>query len=851
MNWYYSDSLKKYVSLHPSKNERYVTEAAAGLNIGIEWDDFGNIIKISYADARRIADEIGAYIMTPADYWRLYDEAVKNKNSELLASLKSKFFTEFLDRIYISNCEYIDHPAVGEDGFLSEPGIKEEIVYGRPGWIKPEDIDMKNGHPVSVREKTKETGLIKYWSPDTSVCKEGECYAIRGYVTSSDSISLDLGIPVSARNPKTMIRLCFDTPPNSFLDEEEITEADSLLASGSDDDIRFFSEGDLFKKIKGSDSSECLRIKENLYLKLGKINIRSYRNSLRAVTYSEFKSYIKNIKDTFNDAVREGKSIVFVTGHRNPDSDTVVSSLFEAFRLSAENNGDSIYLPLIQSDYMPAEIEELIRTDTADCLLYESDFDLPQLLKTGLVRFVFTDQNYQSDLQKYVVCVTDHHKLSDSLAGKEFSYPVNIELAGSCSALIACKYAGMGRTFDEELSRMLYGAMLMDTECRVEHKMTDTDRLVMDYMKEISRPKDDYERYKSLMIKLVSEKDVVRLYRRDYKRFKGFGFATLKMTDIFSNDNLSDYLRTVTDLAQKENAENNLYFTIAKISEYSTDTLTVIRERFYLIWNNNSSESLRIKVREQIRNSVCEVFETATVEIYDDYVEVSGTDKQVSRKKIAPDLERLVGELTRFVWADSIGKWVSRDFLKYEEWMKEEAPNAVCNKDGYICNVTFAQAKAITARMNSSMLSLPEYWKVYHEAEEKHDSDLISSLTSGGFIEFLNTVSADGKIINNPSVDGDTFSGKLLDYNIISATPGLICPDEIDCESGLPAVVYSPDEAGESLWRYWSPPEKGTYVFSRSHIFLIDKPCIDAKALPDEAYINIGIRATLEKNDDQ
>ena len=125
---------------------------------------------------------------------------------------------------------------------------------------------------------------------------------------------------------------------------------------------------------------------------------------------------------------------------------------------------------------------------------------------------------------------------------------------------------------------------------------------------------------------------------------------------------------------------------------------------------------------------------------------------------------------------------------------------------------------------------------------------MISSMTSGKFIEYLDTVSSDKVIINHPDIVGGRYNGIAVNANVIKAVPGLISPDEINAVTGLPDIVRSSSDTGASLWRYWSPPESGTYIFTRSHIFLLDRPCLDAKTLPSEAFVNLGIRAVRNSN---
>lgn len=847
MKWYYSEKLKTYVSLHPLQNDSRILNIAGKLGIKLQWDEFGNINNISFREAKALTKAAGYAMLSPSEYWTLYSEAAEKNDAELLGSLCSDCFTEILDRVYIDEKNYIDHPGINDDGGFCGKIIHEDIITGRPGWITPDDIDIKTGHPFRIRKKETVSDVLKYWSPSMDASVERLCFPIRGYVTSCAAISLDLGIPVEIRQPKMMVRVCSSNPPAAYFSDEEYAEINKSLNSDDYLTLKAFSDSRLFEKIKMSDSPEALTIKEQVYMALGMNVLKSGKICENTVQFGDFSDYISRSRQTLERAIKEKQTVIFVTGHRNPDSDTVISSAFEAYRFTLNSTDCStVYLPIVQSTYIPDEIREILGDEISDSLITESEINIRGLLEDGRAGFIFTDQNYQQDIQKYVVCVTDHHKLSDSLKNTELKYPCCIELAGSCTSLIIRKYLGQNLDFDEKLSRILYSAMLMDTECRVKHKMTDSDYLVMNRFAKRLSAVSDTELYSQLMYKLVSEKSVSRLYKRDYKRFRRFGFATLKVTDVFENDNFGSFLSEAYELADRDNKENNFYFTLVKITQYCRDGVNVEKERFYYAWNSNADRGFKEKIRGRITDSVRAAFPAAVITDGENYTEVSGIGMQVSRKQIAPELESLVIRLTEFVYFKSIGKWVSRDFMKSNNSIREKYPRSQTDKNGNICNISFADAKEIVSETGMSLLSLPEFWKVYHEAEKMNDVDMLESMKSGEFIEFIDTVSVGGKLINHPVIDGSSFTGTENCHDIIPAVPGLINTDDIDEQSGLPRAVHNPSEEDKTLWRYWSPPESGTYIFSRSHIFLIGQPCLDAKMLPDESFMNLGIRPVKE-----
>ncbi len=797
MNWIYSKKLALYISLDPLKADTNTLSIANKHNIELEWDDYGNIMCIDFDDAKKLVSYLNGTILSPSEYWTLYNELLEDKNYLALEKLVSPKFTEILDRVYLRDGSYIDHPIVINKYEYDGEKIYEEIVTGRPGWIKVSDINIETGHPFKVRKKSKNHYLMKYWSPDLSVTKLSACFALRGYVTSTACVSLDLGIPADSKQPKQMIRLCLKEKPESLLSENELRKIE---------EEKCFNEG------------------------LNLVNKGFFGK--HKITYNDFKEYIDNLKDFLNDGVENKKQLFFVMGHKNPDSDTVVTSIMESFRLHLINNNKNfVYLPFVQSSELPNEIKLIFGKSIYENFIYENTIDLKKLLNTGLVKIIYTDQNYQKEYQKYVVSVTDHHSKSKELESGDIIIPFNIQLIGSCSALIAIKFIGSNFDFDEKMADIFYSGMLMDTENRVVHKMTMIDSVVMDLIKTRSSIKDDNNHYINLMNKLIKEKDPVNLYYRDYKRYFGYGFAVLKVTDYIDEINFENNIKKIINIAKNDNKENNYYLSIIKVVEYNKDNLTVNRERIYYVFDDKTSGIVREKCIELLSKIVKVSFKNADIIINDNYMEITKAFKQISRKKIAPAIEAVLRKTGEFVYYNSIDKWVSRNFLVMNDYIKKYEYKLDIDKSNRICNISYRKSKELCNYLNVSMLSLSDYWKVYFESKEKKEYQMLNSLTDSTFIEFL-----------------DTTSNEISDYLV--ASPGLIDPNDIDLNTGLPKEIKSPNEYyNKSLWRYWSPPQDGhTYVFSRSFIFLLGQPCLDAKVYLDEGFANLGIRPVKEKN---
>lgn len=97
--------------------------------------------------------------------------------------------------------------------------------------------------------------------------------------------------------------------------------------------------------------------------------------------------------------------------------------------------------------------------------------------------------------------------------------------------------------------------------------------------------------------------------------------------------------------------------------------------------------------------------------------------------------------------------------------------------------------------------------------------------------------------------EGENFiaEGKKIKVEVPKGKPGLIHPDEIDMETGIPKKIRSPNEYGNpELWRYWEPDRK-LVVPTRSYIFLLKQPCWDGKFHLEDSFPNLGVRPCCKK----
>ena len=894
-DFFYSKSAGLYVCTKPLKIDSRVKKAAEKNKIKMGWDDEGRINNIDFDNAKKLLKGLGAIMMTPTDYWKVMRDAKQAGNKEMAESLASDRFCEWLDRVYLENGNSIDYSDVV--GKYKYSGKKEKAFFphGRPGWMNPENnIDYAHGMPKKVELfREKHATSWKYWSPDFSVTKIGVLAPIRGYVTSVGKPSLDLGIPVDAEQPMLMIRECRKIPLELPIKQEILDKAEKMLKlySGIGKSMQslknkkkydllyskfnqymafLMKHGKLFNKSK---ELIVYKLREQLIDLLGLIKVIALsKNDMKKaeqadmaaelltgaknkkIDYEDFVSFIKTSKERLEKALKENTDIVFVMGHKNPDSDTAVTCLFEALRNSILDEGKITYIPIIQNYKIPDEVRRLLGDEVSDSILLHSNKMYEQAKKTGLARWISVDQNREPEVQKYFIAMVDHHLITE--IAKHQDIPKTLEMTGSCTALVVQKLLGSGISLAKETARILYGAALMDTENRVKHKMTAKDAFLMDYLKKISETHGDSAFYSELMSCLLNTDDADILFKRDYKEDWGFGFAVTKIKNGFDkkgNVLKQSLVKRSVDLAKQNNIEKNLPLTVLRITDYEEDNKTVNRERVYLIFNKQSSKEFIRTIFDLIEMNVKFEFASPKLRIRktNEFVEFWGTGLQLSRKKTAPVLEPVVGAFNEYFYSPTTRLWIRRNFLKKTNDAKKAAKHLKLklstDKDNRLNYITYPEARHLTKKLGYSILSLRKYWLALNDAKKIKDVQMIDSLQGSNFVEFLDTAIKNcSSIIEHPEITkkGKKYilTGKKQKVTVPKGKPGLIHPNEIDLKTGLPKIVRKPNEYGNpELWRYWEP-DADLVIPTRSYIFLMKQPCWDGKFHITDSFPNLGIR---------
>lgn len=879
-----------YVFRHPLIVDERVLAAADELGIKIQASPQKWLVNTKLADVLRLLEHLGSTALSLPEYFQVKRDLERAGDLDAMRSLEPDSYIEMLATVFVNDEVVIHHPTAAPSGELSGNATPVSTPVGRYGWIREQDIDLATGLPRMVSfERNVEDNTLKYWDTHTDIGRRGVLMAVRGYVTSVGKISVDLGFPADAISHKLTIRECKRVPPSGVLDDDLLALGKRVLAPYYEacrdgslcnprpawlpavvDLVR--THGDVLRTV---DDLPARVLKEDLWdaigagwssaLAHGDPAATEIANAARtfagvlaeAVTDARFVEFIETSRARMNAAVAQRGSIVFVVGHDNPDTDTVVSAMAEAFRQHLLSGHRSTFVPVVPGDRVPAETMELIGDALARSLVRTADPDYVTAASAGRPEWIMVDHSLGKE-QPETRAIVDHHYPSEIALVQQI--PRRIIFAGSTCGLVAQKLYGLGHEIPQRLAEFLHGTSLMDTENRLPGKMTELDRLIMDRLRSASGMTDERGFYQRMMRRLITSYDADMVFKRDYKEDWSFGFAVAKGIGILGAAH-GHVVNRLLELARENNAAKNLPLTLVKIVEYADDAVTIARERLVPMFHGTPSPEFRAAVTEAIvtvirhespPEVIIETTERGTTEATVQSIDYHGVGTQLSRKKLTPVLDPVVKAFNRYFYSPSTGLYFRRDFLRSGPALEQIAKRlglplhvdptgAVVGNPGVL--------KLYLQELGFVAASPSEYFKAYRDAIDARDERMVAHLTSGSHLETLDAiVEHRSTLVDHPEMfipEGkaglDYRGGVRRPVTVPTGAPGLVDWRKIDPETGLPTDVEDPRQYGRGLWRYWSPDSDRAWVL-RSTIFAYDIPSLDLKFDFAEALPRLSIR---------
>ncbi|EFQ30439.1 hypothetical protein CGRA01v4_09981 [Colletotrichum graminicola] len=770
--FFYDSTLQLYINDTPLLVSEKVLKAAKKTGISVTWNDNGYVNAVSYRIAKELCQELGSVLLSVREFMGL----VKRQ-----PQVASNRFAEWLDSTYTAS--------PGGCGMLDAHGQLVPLAQARPAWFSLDNINI-DGLPTRVSESPG-TDLWKIWT----IGHHGfTSAAVRSFVTSSGTCSLDLGIPTFAQHKNLMIRECYRTKPMS-----DQTPLDSLwprylskTLGRNDAEIgQFLLSIDLESLIPDAEGDQdnfmVERDRERLADLVGKkrLLLGDY-GGLRLIDLDTICKALSTL---------EMENTTYVTGHLNPDADSIVSSVFEATRrgLLYPHKGCVAW-----AERLPPVVEHILGPRISAYLKMTPKFE-------PYHEVILVDCHHLAGGHQYQVrSIIDHH-----IIGTEFPYYVALsqEVSWSSTLQVYIKILGSGFDLDARSARILLEATEIESEPSLMQAMSRIDQMAIHRLRTIAQQCTSYQDLMKLLVDGNAQNDP---FLEDYKE-TSYGFAVIK----------SQKFASYQDRALRNNIEKHLPLTVVKQVIYTDHGFeSSLCERISLYFNDNFYDKGFRDAIKDVTLAACDAFHgPQQVSRNGSTIMITGVPSQTPRLLLMPTLEGIVKEHLRLFYSKTIQMYISCGFFNsgteaYGDSLENRPPTTFMSYD---------DVKALLANQtNTSFMSLQQYWKVYRERLALADKHSLQSLRDSNFVELLDTVIYNKNIVvHNNEV--------AREVQIDEAKPALIRITDIDESTGFPKQLRSPDTYGDhTLWRYWSP-DRDENVSTRGHIFVMDQTSIDLK----------------------
>lgn len=202
---------------------------------------------------------------------------------------------------------------------------------------------------------------------------------------------------------------------------------------------------------------------------------------------------------------------IYVVGHKNPDTDSVVSAIALADFL-----GDG---------YAPAKAGEL--NNETEYILSRFALEVPKTLSETAHSVVLVDHNSPEEALEIISpdkikAVYDHHKLCGIFTNEAVT--VRCDPVGSASTIITSMYREAGKKPGKHIASALLCGILSDTLKFNSPTTTDTDKEMAEWLNEIAGIDIETTAQAMFMAKSdISGLETAELLTKDYKVFEMSG----------------------------------------------------------------------------------------------------------------------------------------------------------------------------------------------------------------------------------------------------------------------------------------------------------------------------------------
>ncbi len=263
---------------------------------------------------------------------------------------------------------------------------------------------------------------------------------------------------------------------------------------------------------------------------------------------------------------------IYVTGHKNPDTDSVTAAIAYAELLKAQGEAA---VAVMQGEMNPETITVLERFGVAapDIMTDAGDKKIALVDHSDLAQ---APDNLGSDS---VVAIVDHHKIGDVTTNSPIFCMV--KPVGCTGTVLKQLYDSEGVTLDGKVAGLMLAAILSDTVNFKSPTCTDEDKKAVAELVEISGVSDA----DGLFMEMLKAKSAVAgvpardLLNRDYKDFdmngNKVGCGQLELATLDQVDDIRDNLLAAMKEQKGEGGHHTILLMLTDVVKEGTDLVVV------------------------------------------------------------------------------------------------------------------------------------------------------------------------------------------------------------------------------------------------------------------------------------
>lgn len=342
------------------------------------------------------------------------------------------------------------------------------------------------------------------------------------------------------------------------------------------------------------------------------------------------------------------REMTVVIGTEACDLDSAVSSFVTAYiKDNIHNEKEELVLPVMnvtrEDLLLKTEVRYLLEANgiSLDLLICRDEVDIKELHKENKLRLILVDHNVlaPSDLgmEMSVIEIIDHHKEEHN--NRFPRAKVLIEPVGSCCTLVAEKLMKeKPDLLDENLAKLLYGTILMDTVCLSSNaqRTTPKDKELVEHLESFL----GYSKRETIFSELQFAKcdtsglTIIQLLRKDLKTIKN-SIVTIAISTVPIS--MEEFHENGDENALLEFCNTNCYNCLV-VMFFVTDGSTITRQLTVYSPVN------------VVARKICEVLESASLQL----VPLPNSDSRVykyeqenraaSRKIVLPALRSFLDD---------------------------------------------------------------------------------------------------------------------------------------------------------------------------------------------------------------